>query len=324
VNPGPVSPGPVNSYSDGFPELRDAVLDTLAAGGTLFLAGNGGSASTASGVTAALVLAERWLRAPFPAVDLSADAALWSGAAAGWGAEEGFVRGLEALARPGDFLLLFSPTGTPQNLLGAARWAQSKGIQTGALLAGGGGPLKGAVTFPVVVPTSDPFRAREAHLALGHALVEGAEARFVEPIHRALESAVEAEIGRTTLYRRLSAALLDAGDDLALEAVNELLADEQHHRARVAARLMELGVTPNSTGMEAIPEARASAAPLTLPDDLSAWRTHVVQWEAEEVARYEALLTHRFMDREIRELLEEILASERHHHEAQKGKWMSA
>lgn len=329
----------VDAVAEAFAPVATATIETLRSGGRVLLLGNGGSQATASGVAAAFVLAERWHRAPFPAVDLTADAALWSGAASGWGFDQAFLRGLEVSARAGDILLLFSPTGTPANLVEAARWAAGHGVQSVGFLAGEGGVLRDEVTFPVLVPTSDPFRAREAHLALGHALVEEAEAALLFPVHRELEEAVAAEIGRTSLYRALSAALLEAGDEAGWESVNELLADEQHHRARLAARLMELGVTPTSTGMQAIPPASAGAmfgnaagdgrkdgrgGGPQIPADLTTWRDHVRGWEREEVVRYRALLEHRWMDRETRALVASILASEEHHFEALGGKWMSA
>jgi D-sedoheptulose 7-phosphate isomerase len=317
-----------SAVHDAFEPVAAASIATLERGGRILVLGNGGSAATAAAVASAYVLAERWPRAPFRAADLTAETATWSGAAQGWGLDEAFLRTLEAHARSEDLLLLISPSGTPGSLVQAARWARAQGIATAAFLGGSGGALLGEVEFPVVVPGDDPFWIREVHLTLGHALVMAAEDHFLVPAHRALTLALQAEIGRTQGYRALSVALLDAGDEAGWEAINGLLADEQHHRARIAARLTEMGVVPASTGMDAIPPAvgvaAMASAPLTLPADLSQWRDAVRGWEAEEVSHYETLLAWPWIDRETRAVLEEILASERNHLHALEGKWMPA
>ncbi len=121
----------------------------------------------------------------------------------------------------------------------------------------------------------------------------------------------ERERSQTAFYRRLAAAAEEAGDAVAIERLNELLADEQHHLSRLTARLMELGDSPP-------PLEDPPGAP-----KFPGWELEARAREAGEVAFYKAVLC-REMDRKTREILEEILHSERRHREELRGKWMSA
>lgn len=126
-----------------------------------------------------------------------------------------------------------------------------------------------------------------------------------------LREARRRERRQTAFYRRLSGQAQDAGDAVAAERLNELLADEQHHLSRVTARLLELGDEPGE-----IPADPGEAS-------LGGWEEAARGREEEEVAFYEAALG-RELDPRTREILEEILASERKHREELGGKWMSA
>ncbi len=135
-------------------------------------------------------------------------------------------------------------------------------------------------------------------------------------MERLVERIAEArrrEKARTRTYRSLAAAAEDAGRLETSERLNGLHADEQHHLSRLTARLLELGGTP-----EPLPGG--------LMDDvhLNDWEGHAREAEAEEIAFYESFLAEPFVDGDTREILEEILASERLHLKHLGGKWMSA
>lgn len=119
------------------------------------------------------------------------------------------------------------------------------------------------------------------------------------------------ERAQAAFYRLLSGEAEVVGDEAAAERLNELLADEQHHVSRLTARLLEMGERPD--------EARET------PDvpGLDAWEGVARAREADEVAWYEDAVAH-VDDAETLSILEEILASERHHHAQLGGKWMPA
>jgi rubrerythrin len=120
------------------------------------------------------------------------------------------------------------------------------------------------------------------------------------------------ELEQALFYRFLSGDAERAGDAAAAERLNELLADEQHHVSRLAARILELGGKPEGAG----------TSPRALPA-LDAWEGEARRREEDEVAWYEDALGG-VEDPRTRSVLREILDSERHHREGLAGKWMPA
>ena len=145
------------------------VKETLAAGRTLFFAGNGGSAAHAQHVATEYVVRYRPReRRAVPALALSTDSSLLTAAANDLGFERIFARQVEAHGRPGDLLVLISTSGRSANLIRAAEAAKAAGMRTVALLAGDGGALAKLVDVAVVVPSEDTAHAQEVQLAIDH------------------------------------------------------------------------------------------------------------------------------------------------------------
>ncbi len=142
---------------------------TLAAGRTVFFAGNGGSAAHAQHIATEYVVRYRPVqRRAAAALALSTDSSLVTAAANDLGFERIFARQVEAHGRKGDLLVLVSTSGKSPNLLAAADVAKALGLRTVALLAAGGGPLAARVDLPIVVPTTDTALAQEIQLAIDH------------------------------------------------------------------------------------------------------------------------------------------------------------
>lgn len=120
------------------------------------------------------------------------------------------------------------------------------------------------------------------------------------------------ELAQALFYRFLAADAEAAGDAVAAERLNELLADEQHHVSRLTARLLELG-------------GRAEGDRPPAPDvpPLGAWEAEARRREEDEVTWYERALEVT-LDPDTGSVLREILASERHHRAGLTGKWMPA
>lgn len=158
--------------------LADLLSDALAAGAKLLFAGNGGSAADAQHLAAEYVVRFRRSGRALPALALTTDTSLLTAAANDLGFAEVFARQVAALGAPGDVLLLHSTSGNSPNLLRAADAAREAGVTTVALLAMGGGELRGRVDHALVLPTDDPAHAQEVQLAIGHALCDAVEARM--------------------------------------------------------------------------------------------------------------------------------------------------
>ena len=152
---------------------------TLKGGGTLFFAGNGGSAADAQHVATEYVVRYRKDRIALPAVALTTDTSLLTAAGNDIGFDRVFARQVEALCRKGDLLVLHSTSGKSPNLLEAAKAARAKGVQVVALLGKDGGPLKGMVDEAYVVRSEVGSEIQETHLAIEHLIVEVVEAEIL-------------------------------------------------------------------------------------------------------------------------------------------------
>jgi D-sedoheptulose 7-phosphate isomerase len=160
--------------------LARRYLATLRGGGTIFFAGNGGSAAHAQHVATEYVVRFGRTRRPFRAVALTADGPLLTAVGNDLGFVEVFARQVEALAGPADLLVLHSTTGTSDNLVRAVAAARKTGTPTVALLGRDGGTLLGLVDQAVVVPSDETSRIQELHLAIEHLIVEQVERELGE------------------------------------------------------------------------------------------------------------------------------------------------
>lgn len=152
----------------------------LRGGGTLFFAGNGGSAADAQHLATEYVVRYDARRPPMRAVALTTDTSLLTACANDLGFTEVFARQLEALAGPGDLLVLHSTSGESPNVVAAAQAARARGVGIVAFLGKGGGALRSLADVAVVVPSSDTARIQEMHLALEHVICEMVEDRLRE------------------------------------------------------------------------------------------------------------------------------------------------
>ena len=161
----------VAGQADAIEALGRRYVETLRGGGTLFFAGNGGSAAHAQHVATEYVVRFGRPRRPFRAVALTTDSSALTAAGNDLGFEQVFARQIEALARPGDLVVLHSTSGASANLVAAVHAARAAGAGVVALLGRDGGALAGLVDQAVVVPSAETSRIQELHLAIEHLLV---------------------------------------------------------------------------------------------------------------------------------------------------------
>jgi D-sedoheptulose 7-phosphate isomerase len=135
-------------------QLVEEIQRTRGRGGTTFIIGNGGSASTAShwahdlGRCAANDGDE-----PLRAQALTDDSAQITAVANDHGYEHVFALRLAQLARPGDLLVAISASGNSPNLIRAVECAGERGVVTAAMVGFDGGALKDVVDLCLWVPT---------------------------------------------------------------------------------------------------------------------------------------------------------------------------
>ena len=164
-------------HAETIAAIADSYVAALRAGGTLFFAGNGGSAADAQHIAAEYVVRYGHNRRPLPAVALTTDTSLLTACANDLGYDEIFARQVEALARSGDVLVLHSTSGESPNTLRAAQAAKVKGVKVVALLGKGGGALSSLADCALIVPSDETSHIQELQLAVEHivcAMVENA------------------------------------------------------------------------------------------------------------------------------------------------------
>ena len=158
--------------------LAALYVDTLRGGGTLWFAGNGGSAADAQHLAAEYVVRYGQTRRALPAVALTTDTSLLTACGNDLGFEAIFARQVEALVRPGDLLVLHSTSGESANVVRAAQAARAKGVRVVALLGKGGGAVRRLVDDSLVIPADETSHIQELHLAVEHVICEIVEERL--------------------------------------------------------------------------------------------------------------------------------------------------
>lgn len=161
--------------SDAIARLAARYASTLQSGGTIFFAGNGGSAADAQHIATEYVVRYRVSRPAYAAIALTTDTSLLTAAGNDFGFAEVFARQVEALCRPGDLLVLHSTSGESENLVRAAQMARRKQVGTVAFLGKGGGKLRAAVDVSLVIPSDVTSHVQELHLAIEHIIVDMVE-----------------------------------------------------------------------------------------------------------------------------------------------------
>lgn len=142
-------------------------------GGRLLAFGNGAWATDAQHVSVEFVHPVIVGKRALPALALTNDSATMSGLMAGGERGMPFVRQIQALARPQDIAMGFSPDGYCANVAAALEVARSKGLLTLGLTGGDGGLLrKKELDYCFVVPSDDPLAIQETHETLYHVLWE--------------------------------------------------------------------------------------------------------------------------------------------------------
>lgn len=150
----------------------------LRGGGTLFFAGNGGSAADAQHIAAEYVVRYQTTRPGLSALALTTDSSVLTACANDLGFDEVFARQVESLVRPGDLVVLHSTSGESPNVIRAAQSAKARGVPVVAFLGKSGGQLKALADVALVIPADETARIQELHLALEHVICDLVEERM--------------------------------------------------------------------------------------------------------------------------------------------------
>lgn len=173
--------------------------------GTLYCAGNGGSASDSEHIVGELLKCFKKrrkvdeqtekalsvfgedgayllskLEGSLPAMSLVSQTGILTAFANDKSWETAFAQQLYGLGKRGDCLLVLSTSGNSKNCVYAVLLAKAKGIKTVAFTGTLGGRLKEICDECICVPETETYKVQELHLPVYHCLCAMLEEEFFE------------------------------------------------------------------------------------------------------------------------------------------------
>jgi D-sedoheptulose 7-phosphate isomerase len=158
--------------------IAEEIVSALRSGQKILTCGNGGSALQACHFASELIGHFRRDRKPLPAVALNTDFGVLTAIANDYVYDDLFSRQVEALAVPGDILVVFSTSGNSANIVAAIEAAQERGAVTIAFTGRGGGRVAELADKALIVGSDETTHIQEGHLVLVHLVCEHIDASF--------------------------------------------------------------------------------------------------------------------------------------------------
>ena len=142
---------------------------------TVYISGNGGSASTASHFATDIGIGSLNRANPVRSVSLCDNTAAITAIANDMDYSSIFAQQLKLLGKPGDLLIVISASGNSDNLLKAVEVASELGMESHSLTGFDGGKLKQLTlgrNIHVETPKGAYGLVEDAHLAICHVITE--------------------------------------------------------------------------------------------------------------------------------------------------------
>ena len=150
-------------------------------GGKVVIFGNGGSAADAQHMAAEMVGRMLVERRPLPAVALTTDTSNLTAIGNDYGYEFVFLRQVQALVRPEDFVIAISTSGNSKNVLVAVEYCKAAGAFVLGITGGSGGKLKNMASLNLnVAEAHNSSRIQETHIFIVHSLVDCLDRFFLK------------------------------------------------------------------------------------------------------------------------------------------------
>jgi D-sedoheptulose 7-phosphate isomerase len=149
-------------------EFAEKSAAALRSGGKIVFFGNGGSAADAQHLAAELVVRLRTDRPGLAALALNTNASVLTATGNDYGFDQIFSRQVQSLVFAKDVLVALSASGTSPNIVRGVEAGRARGAFLVAFTGETGGALAGMVDLLLNVPSRDPQRIQEAHIAVGH------------------------------------------------------------------------------------------------------------------------------------------------------------
>ncbi len=165
------------NFSNEVNQIIKIIHKTLKNKNKVLICGNGGSAADAQHLSAEFLVRLRpnVNRRPLPIISLALDTSTITACGNDYDFDDLFARNFEALAKKGDLLFCISTSGNSKNILKVLKKAKDMKINSISFLGNKGGKAKKISKFNLIVPHSNTARIQEAHIFLGHFILESVE-----------------------------------------------------------------------------------------------------------------------------------------------------
>jgi D-sedoheptulose 7-phosphate isomerase len=153
----------------------------LKKGGKLIFCGNGGSASDSQHLATEMLvrLNPNINRKPIAAISLNLDSVSMSAHSNDYDYNSYLSRMLSGLGKKDDILIVISTSGNSKNILNVLKQARKMKINSISFLGNKGGKVKKFCKNNIIVESNNTARIQEAHICIGHVLMDIIEAKMM-------------------------------------------------------------------------------------------------------------------------------------------------
>ena len=158
----------LNKFADEFMSAREK-------GNTIFVAGNGGSAATATTLANDIgfdIIKKTGTDMPFKVFALTDNSSVITAISNDVGYENIFINQLRIHYREGDKLVVISASGNSKNVILAAEWVKNRGGTVLGMLGFDGGDLRQICDLSILIPSlpGEYGPVEDMHLMINHLL----------------------------------------------------------------------------------------------------------------------------------------------------------
>ena len=153
-------------------KVAEIMINSIESDGTIYVCGNGGSASDSLHMAGELVGRFKKERRACACISLNADVASMTAIANDYGYDQIFKRAIEAFANSKDVVVGISTSGNSKNIFDALKKANDLGATSIGLLGKDGGRIKTITKESIIVPSEITAHIQEAHITIIHILCE--------------------------------------------------------------------------------------------------------------------------------------------------------
>lgn len=157
-------------------------IQAIKKGGKLIFCGNGGSASDSQHLATEMLvrLNPNINRKPISAISLNLDSVTMSAHSNDYDYDTYLSRMLSALGKRDDILIALSTSGNSKNILNVLKQAKKMKIITISFLGNEGGKAKSLGKNNIIIESNNTARIQEAHICIGHILMDIIEEKIIK------------------------------------------------------------------------------------------------------------------------------------------------